>query len=428
MPCQQLPSPTLPCAKAGVRWPSPPLLINTRGGTNNKGGGGKNFGEGEKQMTDSGGENFLRKEGSKQERSRNRRGERFWKQKRGVNIWKQRRKERFEKEQREEDIVDRGNTQGKRRIAAACLYSSPAPPTATPLVSNRQQRHPPSTSHHLPSLLQHCEKEEKTAALVATTTESRQQLLRHQQRHRQPLTIFLPLLQHPWRRRSRHLCTDGKNSSRHCPPPQRRITITTPTTAATIRNRRRKEKQQIEAGRRRNTEKTETEENRSEEKNAEKKRKADHHPSRSPVSNRQQQQHREPPPGLLSPPFPSSFFFFPMQVPLFMRTLGRINSGSAQISGPVPACPKKIQKNIFVKICDLFSKICLYCWCTWLFPPRNRYILRQELHQPHFRFKLLRKPVFGHLYIVWFQNPILQPTKLVSGLILFKKLYFVYMY
>jgi hypothetical protein len=59
----------------------------------------------------------------------------------------------------------------------------------------------------------------------------------------------------------------------------------------------------------------------------------------------------------------------------------------------------------------------LYCWCTWLFPPRNRYILRQELHQPHFRFKLLRKPVFGHLYIVRFQNPMLQPTKLVSGLI-----------
>jgi hypothetical protein len=35
MPCQQLPSPTLPCFMAGVRWSSPSLLINTRGGTSN---------------------------------------------------------------------------------------------------------------------------------------------------------------------------------------------------------------------------------------------------------------------------------------------------------------------------------------------------------------------------------------------------------
>jgi len=35
MPCQQLPSPTLHCVMAGVRWSSPSLLINTRGGTGN---------------------------------------------------------------------------------------------------------------------------------------------------------------------------------------------------------------------------------------------------------------------------------------------------------------------------------------------------------------------------------------------------------
>ena len=43
---------------------------------------------------------------------------------------------------------------------------------------------------------------------------------------RQLLTIVLPLLQHPWRRRrSLRLCTDGKNSSKHCPPPQRRAIV-----------------------------------------------------------------------------------------------------------------------------------------------------------------------------------------------------------
>jgi len=34
------PQPTLPCTMAGVRWPSPPLLINTRGGHHRKEEGG----------------------------------------------------------------------------------------------------------------------------------------------------------------------------------------------------------------------------------------------------------------------------------------------------------------------------------------------------------------------------------------------------
>ena len=76
---------------------------------------------------------------------------------------------RFEKEQREENIVDRGNTQGKRRIAAACLYSSPAPPTATPLVSNRRQ--PPTI------FLPCCNTLEEEGAGTSAQAEKQQQTL-----------------------------------------------------------------------------------------------------------------------------------------------------------------------------------------------------------------------------------------------------------
>jgi len=82
---------------------------------------------------------------------------------------KKKTEERFEKEQREENIVDRGNTQGKGRIAAACLYSSPAPPTANPLVSNRRQ--PP------PIFLPCCNTLEEEGAGTSAQAEKQQQTL-----------------------------------------------------------------------------------------------------------------------------------------------------------------------------------------------------------------------------------------------------------
>jgi len=82
---------------------------------------------------------------------------------------KKKTEERFEKEQREENIVDRGNTQGKRKIAAACLYSSPAPPTANPLVSNRRQ--PPTI------FLPCCNTLEEEGAGTSAQAEKQQQTL-----------------------------------------------------------------------------------------------------------------------------------------------------------------------------------------------------------------------------------------------------------
>ena len=79
--------------------------------------------------------------------------------------------------------------------------------------------------------------------------------------------IFFPLLQHPWRgRTSLRLCTDRKNSSKHCPPPQRRATVCShqrqlkPTSTMTqppFKTNEEKEEHETEVGRRRNTEKTE---------------------------------------------------------------------------------------------------------------------------------------------------------------------------